>query len=146
MAELKTKRTGDSVDAFLDALPDEARRDDCRAVAALMRKATGAEARMWGPAIVGFGDHHYRYESGRENDWFQVGFSPRKAALTIYLMGGLQHLEPQLAKLGKYKTSKGCLYVKRLADVDQAVLREMIERAVELLRRAHREARPAEGK
>jgi Domain of unknown function (DU1801) len=133
MAELKTQKTGDSVDAFLDALPDEERRRDCRAVAAMMREATGAEARMWGPAIVGFGDHHYRYESGRENDWFQVGFSPRKAALTIYLMGGLQLMAPQLAKLGKYTTGKGCLYVKRLADIDEAALREMIDRAVELL-------------
>jgi hypothetical protein len=129
MAELKTKPTGVSVDAFIAAIADEKRRGDCSALVALIREATGLEPRMWGAAMVGFGSYHYRYASGREGDWFVVGFAPRKSELTIYLMAGRDDLQPLLAKLGRYKARGSCLYVRRLADVDLAVLRELITRA-----------------
>jgi hypothetical protein len=142
MAELKTKPTAASVEAFLTAVPGDERRADCLALAAMMREATRAEPKMWGPAIVGFGDHHYRYASGREGDWFMVGFSPRKGDLSIYLTAGLDHFAPLLAKLGKHKRGKGCLYVRRLADVDTAVLRELVDGSVAALRRMSGSERP----
>ena len=113
-AKLKTKATNASVDQFLDSIADESRQKDCRAIAAMMRKATGAEPKMWGSAAVGFGDHHYKYESGRENDWFQTGFSPRKDSLTLYFMSGVEQYAPMLRDLGKHKIGKGCLYIKSL--------------------------------
>jgi hypothetical protein len=129
-AELKTKPTGASVEDFFAGFKDEERRKDCRTLAALMKQATGAEPKMWGSAIVGFGDWHYKYASGCEGDWFRMGFSPRKQALTLYLTcGGFEKHAGLLARLGKHKTGKGCLYVKRLADVDMAVLRRLIEAA-----------------
>jgi hypothetical protein len=130
VAELKTKKTGASVSAFLAAIPGQERRADCRALSAMMRRATGAPAKMWGPAIVGFGDCRYRYDSGREGDWFLVGFSPRKAQLSVYLMGGIDPKAPAMKKLGPHKAGKGCLYVKRLADLDLAVLEGLIEASV----------------
>ncbi len=131
MAELKTKPTDDSVDQFLAGVEDATRQQDCLAVRALMEEITGAPAKMWGPSIVGFGDYHYKYESGREGDWFLAGFSPRKANLTLYIMAGFSRYEELLAKLGKYKTGKSCLYVKKLADVNLEVLRELIRASVE---------------
>jgi Domain of unknown function (DU1801) len=126
MAELKTKKTKESVAAFLAKLDDRSRKD-CKTLVALMENATGAKARMWGTSIVGFGDYRYRSAAtGREGDWFQMGFSPRKAALTLYLMGGLHEHGDLLKKLGKYKTSQRCLYIKKLDDVDGAVLRKLI--------------------
>jgi Domain of unknown function (DU1801) len=125
MAELKTKKTAESVPAFL-AKMDEAVRKDCKTLVALMENATGAKARMWGTSIVGFGEHLLRYDSGRELDWFVMGFSPRKAALTLYLPGYLSKYEDLLSKLGKYKTGKGCLYIRRLEDVDAGVLKKLI--------------------
>jgi hypothetical protein len=131
MAELKTKPTEQSVDAFLDSIADAGRQADCRAVLALMKKATKAEPKMWGPSIVGLGDVHLKYESGRELDWFAVGFAPRKGDLTLYgVMPGIE-AKPELAeKLGKFKTGKGCLYIKKMADVDADVLRRLIEASV----------------
>ena len=134
MAELKTKPTGASVEAFFDAISDEQRRDDCRAIARMMRKATKAEPRMWGASIVGFGDWHYKYKSGREGDWFLVGFSPRKQDLTLYLMGGLMDKQPLLELLGRHKRGVGCLYLKRLADVDPKVLGKLIDESVKKLK------------
>lgn len=125
MAENKTRPTGRSVGAFVAALPEE-RRSDCDALAGMMRELTGAEGRMWGPAIVGFGDYHYKYASGREGDWFLAGFSPRKNDLTIYVMAGLDEYAEPLARLGKHKAGKSCLYVKRLADIDLGVLRAIL--------------------
>jgi hypothetical protein len=125
MAELKTKKTSASVPAFLAGLEDPAVRKDCKTLVGLMKAATGAKAKMWGPSIVGFGDYHHRSASGREGDWFVMGFSPRKASLTLYFMCGLRRLAPQLEKLGKHKTGKGCLYVKRLEDVDAAALEKI---------------------
>jgi uncharacterized protein YdhG (YjbR/CyaY superfamily) len=130
MAELKTKPTEQSVAAFLDSIADEKLRADCQAIVKLMQKATKAKPKMWGDSIVGFGHYHYKYESGRENDWFIVGFSPRKQNLTLYLMAGFARFPELLQKLGKYKTSKSCLYIKRLEDVDLQVLKEMIEQSV----------------
>ena len=134
MAKMKTTPTDASVDAYIDAVEDAQKREDCRAVAAMMAEATGAPARMWGSSIVGFGSYHYRYESGREGDIMETGFAARKRALTLYVMAGFSEYGDLLAKLGKHKTGKSCLYVKRLADVDQDVLREMVERSVAWIR------------
>ena len=134
MAKMKTTPTDASVDAYIEAVEDAQKREDCRAVAAMMAEATGAPARMWGSSIVGFGSYHYRYESGREGDFMETGFAARKRALTLYVMAGFSEYGDLLAKLGKHKTGKSCLYVKRLADVDQDVLREMVERSVAWIR------------
>jgi hypothetical protein len=129
MAELKTKPGDESVDAYLGAVDDPERRADCLALLALMRQATGQEPRLWGGSIVGFGSRHYKYASGREGDWFLVGFAPRRKELTLYFGDGLEAQQRSLATLGKHKTGKGCVYVKRLADVDLQVLHEMVARA-----------------
>jgi hypothetical protein len=126
MAPLKTRPTDASVDAFLAAIPDDARREDCLAVARLMRQATGAEPRMWGTGIVGFGSHHYRYESGREGDWFVIGFAPRKQDLTLYLTYGFDRHAALMKQLGKHKAGRACLYIRRLSDVDLEVLKQLI--------------------
>ncbi len=130
MAELKTKPTTVSVSDFLEGVDDEERRRDCITVAKIMKKATGSDPKMWGPSIVGFGDHHYKYESGRELDWFLTGFSPRKRELTLYIMPGFDRYDDLMAKLGKYKTGKSCLYIKRLADIDLKVLQTLVETSV----------------
>ena len=126
----KTQATTADVEAFLAAIPDAARREDCLRIVALMEAATGAPARMWGPAIVGFGVYHSRYESGREGDWMVTGFSPRKNDLTLYIMPGFDRYEALMARLGKHKTGKSCLYLKRLADVDMAVLETLVRESV----------------
>jgi hypothetical protein len=129
MAELKTKQTDASVEVFLRKIPDPERQRDCRAVAQLMREATGAEPRMWGTSIVGFGSYRYRGATG-EREWFPVGFSPRKQDLTLYILAGFERNAVLMKRLGKYKTGKSCLYLKRLADVDLGVLRQIIEQSV----------------
>lgn len=129
-SENKTQATAASVDAFLDAIADPQRRDDCRRVRSLMEAATGAPAVMWGPSIVGFGRYRYRYDSGREGEWMVTGFSPRKNDLTLYLMPGFEQQAALMAILGKHKTGKSCLYLKRLADVDMAVLEDLVTRSV----------------
>jgi len=127
VAELKTKATSASVKEFLDAIEDEQRRKDCYTVAKIMQRATGSKPVMWGPSIVGFGNFTYKYPGGKEMAWFPIGFSPRKTDLTLYLMGGGFHLQAErLKRLGKHKTGKGCLYLKRLADVDLDVLTEVV--------------------
>jgi hypothetical protein len=128
MAENKTKATKASVADFVTAIPDDAKRADAKALIKMMQAATGEKAKLWGPSIVGFGSHHYVYESGREGDMPVVAFSPRKPAIVLYI-GATQ--EPALlAKLGKHTTGKGCLYIKRLADVDTAVLERLIAKSV----------------
>ena len=127
MAELKTKKNSGSVQAFLNAVEDPARRKDAKAIAKLMREVTGERPVMWGDSIVGFGSYHYKYASGREGDWFVAGFSPRKNSLSLYLTCDLSTLQPILKRLGTHKTGKGCLYIKRLSDVDEGVLRELVE-------------------
>lgn len=133
MAELKTKLTRASVDKFLQAIKDEQTRADCFKISAMMQKATKAEPRMWGTSIVGFGHYHYKSASGREGDWFVVGFSPRKQNISLYLMGGWQGQEELLGKLGRHSTGKGCLYIKRLADVDTKTLKQLIGISVQWL-------------
>ncbi|MGE5836630.1 MAG: DUF1801 domain-containing protein [Acidobacteriota bacterium] len=128
MAELKTKATKANVGAFIDAIADENARRDCRTLVRMMQKATKAEPKMWGSSIVGFGDHHYKYDSGREGDWFKTGFSPRKNALTLYGLG-IQSQPALMSKLGKFKTGRGCLYIKQLSDVDLGVLGKLIEKS-----------------
>lgn len=136
MSELKTKAAKASVDKFLRSIKDEQMRADCIRIAELMQKVTKAEPKMWGASIVGFGDYHYKYASGREGDWFLSGFSPRKQAITLYLMSGFDEFADPLAKLGKYSTGKGCLYLKRLADGDIKVLKELIARSVKKMKAA----------
>lgn len=139
MAELKTRETDADVDAFLDAIEDERRRDDCRAICQMMREASGAQPRMWGASIVGFGHYDYRYESGRTGTWMRIGFAPRKRDLTLYIMPGFDDAADLLAELGKHKTGKSCLYVKSLADLDEAVLRRLIDRALAHMRQKYPE-------
>lgn len=131
MSELKTQANDGSVEAFLGGIENERRRAECFVLLRLMEEVTGEKGVMWGSSIVGFGRCHYRYESGREGDWFLAGFSPRKQNLTLYIMGGFEGYEGMLARLGKYKTGKSCLYVNKLADVDVDVLREVVQRSVE---------------
>ena len=126
MAENKTKPTTISVPAFLDACADEARRTDAKALTKLMQKVTGNEPAMWGPSIVGFDSYHYTYESGREGDMLIVGFSPRKTANVLYGTIGFDGAEAVLAKLGKHTTGKGCLYIRKLEEVDAKVLQQVL--------------------
>ena len=130
MAEPKTKMTDDSVEAYLAAILDAQRREDCRAVAAIMKKAAKAEPKMWGSAIVGFGLTKYVYESGRTGEWPLIGFSSRKNAITLYLKLGSGNADELLPRLGKYTTGKGCLYLKRLSDVDTGVLAKIVAASV----------------
>ncbi|MBZ5492061.1 MAG: DUF1801 domain-containing protein [Acidobacteriia bacterium] len=127
MADNKTKPTKLSVSAFIDAITDEGRRADAKALVKLMQKASGERPTMWGPSIIGFGSYHYVYDSGREGDMPVVAFSPRKAATVLY---GLGDAEALLPKLGKHTRGKGCVYIKKLADMDQKVLEAMVEKAV----------------
>lgn len=129
MAELKTKPTNEDVNAFINSIADEQKRQDSQAILALMQEATGAEPQMWGDSIVGFGHYHYKYASGREGDWFLTGFAPRKQNLTLYIMAGFEQYNTLLARLGKHKTGKSCLYLKRLADVDRDILRELVRQS-----------------
>jgi len=130
MAELKTKVNDASVDKFLSNVTDETKREDSYKILEMMKKATQAEPKMWGTSIIGFGDYHYKYESGREGDYFLTGFSPRKQNLTLYILGGFDEHEELLNKLGKYSLGKGCLYIKKLEDVDAKVLKELVTRSV----------------
>lgn len=131
MAEIKTVQNEASVSDFLEGVADEKRRMDSYTILRLMRKVTGLEPKMWGDAIIGFGSQHYKYASGREGDMPLIGFSPRKQALTLYLEYGFEQQEDLLGRLGKYKLGKVCLYIKRLEDVDQIVLEELIARSLQ---------------
>ena len=134
MAKNKTQPTKASVTDFINAIEDKEMRADVRRVAAMMRKATGKRAKMWGPSIVGYGTYHYKYASGREGDFLMAGFSPRKQALTVYIMPGFSKFDALMKKLGKYKTGKSCLYIKRLSDVDESVLEQLIDGSVRHMR------------
>ena len=129
----KTVVTKKSVAAFLNTIEDDKRRKDCKEIAKLMKQATGQSGKMWGSSIVGFGLYHYKYASGREGDWFQVGFSPRKQNLSLYLMCGFEKNDALLAKLGKFKNGKGCLYIKSLEDINLAVLKKLISQSIAYL-------------
>lgn len=130
MTETKTRPTAMQVADFIEAAPDAVRREDAKTLVALMSRITGEEPVMWGPSIIGFGSYHYRYESGHEGDACRLGFSPRKAELVLYVLNGSPEQEAQLARLGKHKTGKACLYIRKLADVDMAVLEEIIRGAL----------------
>ena len=131
MAELKTQKTDASVDDFIAGIEDERKREDSRTLLEMMERITGDDASMWGPSIVGFGDQHYQYESGREGDWFKIGFSPRKQNLTLYVTEYIPDGDPLLAKLGKFTTGKACIYIKRLEDVDTNILEKLVKRSVD---------------
>lgn len=128
-AQLKTQQTSASAHDFIDSVQDEQQRKDAKQILALMEKVTGEKPKMWGASIIGFGDMHLKYESGRELDWFKIGFSPRKGQMTIYAINGDPAQAKLLEKLGKHSTGKGCLYIKKLADVDMDVLEAVITKA-----------------
>lgn len=127
MAEMKTVQTEASVEDFLNLIENDQKREDCFEIVKMMKQVTKKEPKMWGPSIIGFGSYHYKYESGREGDAPQIGFSPRKQNITLYILSDSDHENPLLQKLGKHSTSKVCLYIKRLADVDKKVLLELIK-------------------
>ena len=129
MAENKTKPTSANVVAFLNKIQNRQLRDDCLTILKMMQTVSKLEPVMWGSAIIGFGTYHYVYESGREGDTIVIGFSPRKQNISIYLMGGLKNVEDELSKLGKYKTGKGCLYIKSLSDVNLEILKKVFAKA-----------------
>ena len=135
MADNKTKATRASVTAFINSIEDRQKRADARKVATMMRKATGKRAKMWGASIVGYGTYHYKYESGREGDFMMTGFSPRRQALTVYILAGFGRFDTLMGKLGKYKTGKSCLYIKSLSDVDEKVLEKLIDGSVRYMRK-----------
>jgi Domain of unknown function (DU1801) len=137
MAELKTKLNEGDVQAFLNSVENEQKRRDCFEILELMQQVTGAEPKMWGDSIIGFGSYHYKYKSGREGDWFLTGFSPRKQNLTLYIMAGFDQYDKLLSKLGKHSTGKSCLYIKKLEDLDTDVLKELVKRSVEHMSKSH---------
>ena len=134
MASNKTMPTDQSVEAFLSAVPDERKREDCWSLLGLMKSITGEDPRMWGSSMVGFGQYHYRYASGREGDFFLTGFSPRKSALAVYIMPGCARYESQMKRMGSHRTGKSCLYLKSLETIDRAVLEDIIRDSVAYMR------------
>ena len=137
MSELKTQPNDTDVGHFLDGIENERRRQEGHLLLRLMRRVTGQEARMWGTSITGFGSYHYRYDSGREGDWFLTGFSPRKQAMAVYIMPGFGSHDALTIKLGKHRTGKSCLYVNRLDDIDLAVLEDLVARSVAWMRETY---------
>lgn len=131
MAELKTKQNEASVNDFINSIAEEQKRKDLDAIKDLMEKATKAKAKMWGPAIIGFGDKVLVYDSGRKLDWFIMGFSPRKQNIALYINGAVSNNQDLLKRLGKYKTGKGCLYINKLSEVDLDVLKEIIQKGLQ---------------
>lgn len=142
MAQNKTTETEASVAKFLAAVKDPDRRKDCETLVTILKKLTKQEARMWGPSIVGFGSHHYVYDSGREGDSPNIAFSPRASSIALYLASGLENREALLAKLGKHKSEKACIHIKKLEDVDTAVLEKLFVNHVKHVTKLY----PAKGK
>ena len=138
MYELKTKINDASVEKFLKTIPDEKKQQDSFAILDMMKEVTGEEPKMWGTSIIGFGTYRYKYASGQEGDWLRIGFSPRKQNLSLYIMSGFQHHDDLMAKLGKYSTGKGCLYIKKLEDIDQNVLKELIKASFTTMKKFER--------
>lgn len=130
MSDLKTKPTNHNVEAFLSNIDNEKRREDSFKILEIMRDISGEDAVLWGDSIVGFGSYHYKYASGREGDWMLTGFSPRKQNLTIYIMSGFDEYQELMERLGKYKTGKSCLYIKKLEDIDVKILKELIKKSI----------------
>ena len=133
MAELKTQKNDASVEAFIESVENEKKREDSKVILNLMKDVTGDEPTMWGSSIIGFGSYSYQYADGRGNAWFQTGFSPRKQNMTLYIMPGFDRYEDLLSKLGKYKTGKSCLYINKLKDVDLDILKELVKESVEVM-------------
>ena len=131
MVELKTKQTKASVEDFLNKIKDEDTRQDCFEIAKIMTQVTRSDPKMWGSSIIGFGSRHLKYASGRELDWMLIGFSPRKANITLYILNGSEKQDALLKKLGKHSAGKGCLYIKKLKDVDTKVLKELISESIQ---------------
>ena len=129
MAEIKTQKTDDNVDDFITGIEDDRKREDSKTLLDIMERVTGEEPSMWGPSIIGFGDQRYKYESGREGEWFKIGFSPRKQNLTLYVTDYIPDGDPLLATLGKHTTGKACIYIKRLEDVDIGILEKLVKRS-----------------
>jgi hypothetical protein len=133
MAELKTTRNEGDVEAYLNSVENEKKRQDSFTVLELMEKVTGQEPKMWGESIVGFGSYRYKYESGREGDWFLTGFAPRKQNLTLYIMPGFERYDELMQSLGKYKTGKSCLYINKIEDIDLGTLEELVRESVQVM-------------
>lgn len=138
MAELKTRKNKKNVQHFLKAVSDAGRQKDCLTILEMMQKITGEKPAMWGDSIIGFGSYHYRYATGREGDWFFIGFSPRKQSISIYTMCGLESDSDMLARLGKFKTGKSCLYINKLEDINLPVLEKLLTKSVRRL--SHRKS------
>jgi len=134
MAELKTKQNDQNVEAFLNSVEDERKRQDSFIILELMKEATGEQPKMWGDSIIGFGKFHYHYASGHQGDSPLTGFSPRKQNLTLYIVSGFGEYNELMARLGKYKTGKACLYINKLADIDLPTLKELVRRSAEHMR------------
>ena len=134
MAENKTESTGEDATAFLDRMADPERREDAKALCAMMQRITGEPPLMWGSSMVGFGRYRYKYESGREGEWLATGFSPRAKELVVYLMVDAPDRDELLARLGKHRVGKSCLYIKRLSDVDAAALEALVRGSLKALR------------
>jgi hypothetical protein len=131
MAEQKTKPTNQSVEVFLDSIADETRRTECYAILDMMKRVTKTDPKIWGTGLVGFGSYHYKYASGHEGDCFVTGFAPRKGAMTLYITAGVERFPKLLAKLGKHKAGKGCLYIRKLDDVNLSVLEDLVKQSVD---------------
>lgn len=134
MAELKTKATELDPREILETVDSDEKRQDCFWLLEQMEELSGAPAKMWGESMIGFGTYHYVYDSGREGDWFEVGFAPRKQNLVVYIMPGFIEYDDLLSQLGKYKTGKSCLYIKKLSDVNREVLRDLIDQSLKAMR------------
>ena len=139
MSEPKTTPNNQSVSDFINKIENEVKKQDCFTLIDIMTRLTGEKPKMWGDSIIGFGTYHYKYESGREGDWFLTGFSPRKANLTVYTMSGFDGAESLLEKIGKHKKSVSCLYVKKLADVEMDVLEKLIVRSIDVIKKRYAE-------
>jgi len=137
MAENKTKPTGESVTDFINSVESEQKKKDAFELLALFKELTNEKAVLWGPSLIGFGSYHYKYESGREGDFFVAGFSPRKTALTIYIMSGFSKHDRLMTKLGKHKTGKSCLYINKLDDIDREVLKELVLESIKFVKEKH---------
>lgn len=133
MADLKTRETADSPEAFIERVENARQRDEAREIVAWLTEMSGSPPRMWGPSIIGFGQYHYRYESGREGEMPRLAFSPRKGNTVFYINGGFENYAEIMDRLGKYKTGKGCLYVRSLADVDKAALVELLRSSFQFM-------------
>lgn len=135
MAELKTKQTDVSVEGFINSVENETRRNDAFKILEIMTEVSQSEAKMWGPSIIGFGNYKYKYPNGKEMDWMEVAFSPRKQNLVFYITGGFENYESLVGQLGKVKTSKGCIYANKLSDVNENILRQLISESLEYIRK-----------